>query len=376
MATDWMAELQKLDGAIRLNPDFDAYANVLQTHSPSVNFTFGKAQGLPLGYSLLLYGPPKGGKSLVKFDFVGKMQADYPDGYAICFDTEMREDAQLTPDDMKVWGIDPRRYCTYQCNTPDLVYDRIADEISKKCERGFPLKLVIIDSINSLQGRRGMEDDTIMTQQRGDEAMTNQVGLKRILPVQRKYGFALIVVAQQRAEQDQTEVLRGNKIRPAVAFGVQHHCEYFMYVEPNNTKAGRTDLAGHEFIDENVTRDMTGAKNKDGERIGHKIRVTMKDSSLGPKRRMGEFAYSYQHGIVNRHEEIFLLGVGRGIIEHPSGTVYTFMGRKWTGGQPAMLAALAEEPELCSEVLKEIKRRDLQGAIVPTAAEAEEEASP
>lgn len=372
MGKNWMAALQKLDGAIDRNDGYDPFAHVIRSHSPSVNFTFGRAQGLPAGFSLLLYGPPKGGKSLLTKDFVGQMHADYADGIAICFDTEFRERGQLTLEEMKIWGIDPDRYVTYQVNSPDLIYDRIETQIAAMCKEGAPIKLIVIDSINDILGRRAMNADSVMTQQIGDNALTNQEGLKRILAVQRKYGFALIIVAQQRAEMDATEQARGNKIKPGVAYSVGHFAEYYMYVEPNRTKAGASDLQGNGFTDTSVSRTASVADlAADGEKMGHRIRVTMKDSSMGPKGRQGEFTYFYDKGIVNTHEEVFLLGIGRGIIEQPTTVTYVFGDRKWTGGKTAILTALSEDPDLCSAILKELKRRDLAGMYAAAEVPAE-----
>jgi hypothetical protein len=185
--------------------------------------------------------------------------------------------------------------------------------------------------------------------------MTNQVGLKRILPIQHKYNFAVILTAHVRAEMDQLEQQRGNKVRPGVAFAVQHHAEYYLMVEPNKTKEGRKDATGAELVDDTVT-DM----RDNAERTGHKIRVCMKDSSLGPKGRTGEFTLDYDRGIINVHEEIFMLGVNRGIIEKINNLTYGLGDRKWTG-KPAMLNALKAEPDLQKSILQELKKRDMEG---------------
>jgi hypothetical protein len=355
-----MKSLLELDGAI--TKTFDPHSQVISSPSPSVNFIFGKGQGLPMGFSGLLYGPPKGGKSALANAMIGQLHQDYPDGVVVKFDTEFRDCGQLTPQMMALWGIDKDRYVVYQVNSPDMIYDRIRNEIAAACEAGLPIKMVIIDSINGVMGRRTMNADSVMTQQIGDDAKTNQDGLKMILPIQRKYGFALVVIAQQRAEMDMAEQMRGNKVKPGVAFGVQHHCEYFIYVEPNKTKAGKTDLAGNTFEDNSVSRFATGddGKKAEGERTGHKIRVVMKDSSLGPKGRVGEFALDYGKGIINTHEEVFLLGVNRGIIEHPNNLTYAFGDKKWTG-KPSMLEALRESKELQAEILKKLRIMDLEG---------------
>ena len=350
---EWMKQLMKLEGAVTDRKN--VHLSVCSTKSPSVNFAFGNGWGLPFGHSLALYGPPKGGKSVICNMMIAQLHKDYPDAIAIKFDTEMRENAQMDDEKGRAQGIDFDRYACYSVNSPDLIFDRFSKDIADQCQKGAPIKLVVIDSLTSILGRRAMNQDTIMTQQIGDLALTLQEGLKQILPVQRKYGIAVVMTTQIRSEMDQLEQRRGNKFKMAASFGVQHHCEYFMYVEMNRCKEARLDLAGNEFSDENLT-DL--ADNK--ERTGHKIRVCMKDSSLGPKGRVGEFTLDYHKGIINIHEEVFLLGINRGIINRPNQSAYEFGDRKWTGKQ-AMLQAIQADPDLQKAILTELKKRDLEG---------------
>ena len=364
MAKDWMKALNKLEGAVA--KESNPFARIIRTPSPSVNFTFGNTHGLPLGYTLIMYGPPAGGKSILLNSMIGQLHLDDPEGIAVKFNTELRETAQTTQAWKKTWNIDDDRYVAYDVNSPDMIFDRIEKDVAALCQEGAPIRLVGIDSINAIQGRRSMNADTIMTQQIGDLALTLQDGFKRILPVQRKYGFAVVLTSHVRAEMDQAEQMRGNKVKMAAGFGVQHYGEYFMYVEQNRSKAGSETLLGEKLEDESRTDLMDKA-----EKTGHKIRVCMKKSSLGPKLRTGEFTLDYAKGITNVHEEIFLLGVNRNVIDHPNNVTYGFGDKKWSG-KPAMLAAIQEEPQLGLAILSEIKRRDLAGLYATDDAAAEQ----
>lgn len=359
-----MEKLLKLEGAITNRKN--VHADVLQTHSPSVNFAFGNGWGLPRGFSLLMYGPPKAGKTLISNSFVGQMHQNDPTAIAIKFDTEYREVAQLSQKQAAVYGIDMDRIITYQTNKPDEIFDRIERDIAAMCQEGLNVGLIIIDSINGIQGRRAMNADSIMVQQIGDTAATIQEGLRRILPVQRKYNIGVILTAQIRAQMDQAAQRRGEMTKPAVAFATQHHCEYFMSVEPNRSKDGRTTLLGSKLEDAELTDFMDNA-----ERIGHKIRAKMSDSSLGPKGRTAEFTLDYDHGVVNSWEEAFTLGVGRGVISKPTSMSYEFDGRKWVGGK-TLMEALINEPELVEKVLNEVKARDQAGKFKDKPEDSEE----
>lgn len=357
-----MASLMKLDGAVTERRN--VHSTVVGGKSPSFNFCFGKGWGLPFGYTLVLYGPPKGGKSVCANAMIAQLHADYPDAVAIKFDTEMREEGQMSEEDAVKWGIDLNRYACYSVNDPELIFDRISKDIAEKIQKGLEVRLIIIDSLTSIKGRRAMNQTTIMTQQIGDLALTLQEGLKQILEVQRKYKIAVVLTAQVRAEMDQLEQKRGNKVKMAASFGVQHAAEYFMFVEMDRCKEGREDLLGNKLLNTNLT-DL----NDNEDRTGHKIRFCLKDSSMGPKGRCGEFTFDYNTGITSTHEEVFLLGVNRGVIEKPNQLNYEFGGRKWAG-KATMLQALKDDAELRSAILAELRRRDLEGMFKDEAPPA------
>lgn len=346
-----MEKLRGLEGAI--TEVYNPFNHVIRSPSPSFNSLFGRGHGLPLGYSLALYGPYKGGKSLICNAMIGQLHRDYPDAVAIKFDTEIREQGQMTAETARMWGLDIERYLCYQVNHPEQIFDRIEHDIGAACQAGEPIKLIVIDSTNGIQGRRESNADSVGVQQIGDHAATIQAGLKRILPIQRKYKFALILVQQVRATLDQLEIKRGNLVQMAAANGLKHHCEYFVYIEPNKNKDGRHDLQDNEFIGD--LKDANGNPDK----IAHKIRATMKESSFGTRGRMAEFTFSYKNGIINTHEEVFLLATNRGVIHRPNNTSYEYGDRKWVG-KGAMLDALRADTDLCDEIVKELRRRDLE----------------
>jgi hypothetical protein len=358
MAKDWMAKVSKLAGA--LNDIRDVHATVVQTPSPSLNFLFGNGWGLPLGYSVVLYGPPKAGKSIITYAMAGQVHKDYPDGWVIKFNTEYREEGQLTPEMAQIYGIDWNRYKGIETNHPAEIYDQIADQIDAMCKDGFPLKLVIIDSMNAIQGRRTLDSDkqTVMTQQIGDVAFTNKEGLKRVLAVQRRHRFGLVMTSHVAVEMDPIEQKRGNKFKMGASIGVQHHAEYFMFVEPNKNKDGRQDLLGKDLADQ-TKKDM----QERAEQLGHKIRVIMKDSSMGPKGRRAEFTFDYKHGFINTHEEIYLLGKNRNIIQKTSAHVYSVPGHPHPGvkGEDNFITWFRDDAQAQDLVVKELRRQDLAG---------------
>lgn len=350
-----MAKLLAMDGAVS-NEAADMHSTVIQTPSPSLNFIYGNGHGLPLGSTAILYGPPKAGKSVISNMMIGQMHKDYKDGFAIKFDTEFRERGQMNSKTAQMYGVDRSRYVCYSTNDPGQIFDRIEKDFPALIDdEGMDLKLVIIDSVSSILGRREKNSDSVENQLIGDHAQTVQIGLKRILPIQRKYNFAIVLTAQARAEMDMIEQKRGNKIKMQAGFGLQHFAEYFILVQPNKNADSRQDLAGHKLADESVT-DL----NNKNEQTAHKIKVQMRDSSYGPKGRNAEFTLDYQRGVINTHEEVFLLGKNRGILERPNNTTYSFQGKDYRG-VPAMLEAIRKDPQLAADILTELRRRDNEG---------------
>jgi len=363
--TDWMAKLSTLEGAVTERRD--VHSTVIQTASPSLNFTYGHGWGLPLGFNMILYGSPGGGKSLICNMMAAGVHRDYSDGFVIKFNTEFREEAQTDAGLVKALGIDMDRYMGINANHPALIYDQIEKQVAAWCQEGMNLKLVIIDSLNSVQGRRALETDSVVKASIGDVAAVNKEGLKRILPIQRKHGFSVVMTSHVAIEMDPWEIKRnaGSPYKNGASVGVQHNAEYSMLVESNRNKDAREDLLGNQFLDTNL-KDV--ADSNKGEETAKKIKVCMKKSSFGVKGRNGEFTLDYKHGIINTHEEVFLLATRRGVVERPNATAYVVGERKWTGKE-AFLTALKEDTDLQKQLLKELQRRDLDGQMASYDAE-------
>lgn len=363
-----MKELRSLDGVLtqRVNPY--RQENLIKTSSPSMNWIFGHGHGLPFGHGVMLWGEPKSGKSLLTYDLIASLHRDYPDAIAVKFDTEYRDDSQLTEEEASLWGIDLERLVVIQKNKAAAVFDQIEQKIGALCQEGLPVRLIAIDSISGIQGRRDANADSVEQAQIGDHAQTIKVGLKRILPVQKENHIALVCSTHAAVEMDMWEQKRGNKTKAAAGYGVRHHCEYFVNVEKVLNADGKQDLQGRKLID-----DSRKGMDDKGEKLGHKIKVWMQDSTVGPQDRVAQFTFDYRRGIVNQHEECFLLGSRWGVIKRPNNATYEFDGKTYRG-KDALIDALAGSKELQGKVatgLLEAERTGAMGAQTPEDAEAE-----
>lgn len=367
MASKLMAQLNKLDTTIveRVNP----YSTVIETPSPSFNFIFGKGWGLPRGYTMLLYGAPRGGKSVIANMMIAKAQKDYPKSLVIKFDSEMRENLQVTEEDLKKYGIDKSRYSVTSTNDPVKIFDTITKTIEPALQDGEEVSLIVIDSLSSIRGRRDQNSESLETMQIGDKAKTIQDALGRILELQRKHNIALVMTTQVRAEMDPM-LQKMAKVKPDAAFGAKHYAEYYVYVEQGIFKSGRVDLLGNSLDDETLTDLYTVAKGQ-AERRAHRIAVSMIDSSAGPKARNGEFTFDFQKlQVINQHEEVYLLGTRRGVVERPTNQKYVFGGKEWRSKED-FLNAIKDDGVLANAILTEVKRRDNLGTLVEVPDEEE-----
>jgi RecA/RadA recombinase len=352
-----MQQLLKQDGAVTQRKD--RFSKILKSSSPSVDFTYGRGHGLPQGYTAVLYGPPKGGKSILSHMMMGAVHQADPEAIVIKYDTEFRADGQLTPSDLPIFGIDDERMVVVEGNSPVQVFDQIEKNVGAVCEANpDKVKLIVVDSISGVQGRREMGLESVEKMTVGDHAQTIQIGLKRILPVIRKYDIGLVLICQVRGELDQTEIMRGNKTKMAASWGLQHMSEYFIAVEVNKTKDGRTSLQGDALVNEDMT-DLAGR----AEETGIKVRCRMKENSMGPKGRTAEFTFDFHKGLVNTYEEVFKLGIGRNIVNRPNQLNYEFGGQTWKG-KDSFINALKESPQLQADILAELQRRDQAGEFV------------
>lgn len=386
----WFKELSKLEGAV--TEETNPHLNVIQTPSPAVNFTFGNGWGLPRGSSLLIGGPPKGGKSTLINAMIGQLHKDDPNAVVVKFNTELREKSQMPPSELAKWGIDRERYIAIESNEPEDIFDPLIcprdpntgkskpGKLLQIIDDGCPVALVIYDSVNVIQGRRQRTASSITNSTIGDRAALLQDAFGAMMLPLRRRNISVIATCHVGAEMDQAAQMRGDKERMKVANGLKHLLEYWMFVESIlGSKANVGLLQDKDRY--GVYEDASSGKDFRGnaDRTAHRIRVQMKGSTLGPVGRTAEFMYDYQRGVIDQHVEAFMLARNRGVLEKPNSVTYKFGDLKWIGEQ-ATVEAFRDDPALVKSVLQELHRRDLLKQLPKIATDsvtydpAEEEA--
>lgn len=348
---NYLEAFQALDGAVQ--DDYNPHEHVLRTSSPSMNSVFGNGWGLPRGYSMALFGPPKEGKTLITNDLIARAHADNPKAVVLKYNTEMRERLQMTPQLKREWNIDPKRYKCWEANEASGIFDHFIKEVLPLIQDGLDVALLIIDSVSSIRGRKRAAADSIDKHVIGDQAQTVQDGLDMIKKPLRDHNIGLVLTCQVRAEMDKIEQMRrvtaskGQVVKMAAAWGLKHHAEYFVYTEKNRNKDSRVNLLGEPF-----------GEYSDGT-SPFKIKVKMVDSSAGPIGRKGQFTVDIHRGVINAEEEIYEMATDREVIVQ-AGNTYTFGGTKWTG-KAGMLKAIREDKGVKDELIKALRLIDMAG---------------
>lgn len=342
----WMKQLNKLEGAVdrEYNPYDDG--NYIQIASPSVNYIFSKCPGFPYGEFMLLWGPPKSGKSILCNSFIAGVHAQDPEAVVIKFDTEMRETGQIEP----FWGIDPDRYLAFNVNEPEYVFDRLINDIKPLVEDGMKLRLIIIDSLRNIAGVKASNAASVTQHQMGDKAMTIQKGLEAIMPFLRRNKIALIATEHIRGNLDAG--MYGPKEKMAGGWHEKHTFEYYIKVTRNNNKADTYQSASGEKFEKDI-KDFKGNK----EVTGHKIFVAMTESSRGVAGRTGQITFNYNKGIVNIEDEIFELVKNLNIVERPNNRSYVF-GEKKYDSKGNFIKAIQDDIELKNTLLTQIYEKN------------------
>lgn len=343
MANKWMAQLQKLDGAVDQKYDATADENILKSPSPSLNWIYGKNGGIPLGSSALFYGPQKSGKSLASYLYAGEVHRKYPEGMVIRFDTEMRSMFQMKGN----WGIDYDRFMPFDTNNPVEVFDQITGPIADMVKNGMPLKLLIIDSMTALAGLREQDAESISKIQMGDRAAAVTKGLKQILPFLRRNKVTFIATSHLRANFDAG--MYGPKEKAALSWAEKHFFEHFIEVKRDGSKEGKADILGEKLENDEI-KDFRG----NAEITGHKIFVKMAENSLGTAGRSGAFTVDYTQGLINVHEEVFELAKMYNLIDRPNNRTYVFEGKNFNSKEE-IVTAIRDNGELQAKLMKLIQ---------------------
>jgi RecA/RadA recombinase len=316
---------------------------VVSTDSPGCNYLFGKRGGLEAGTSMLLYGPPKAGKSLLAYDFCGKFLRDNPHGDVLYFDTEYRDGINKWQD---AFQIDRERFIHRKTNNPTEIFDYIAKDLQALLQENEKFKpMIVIDSLAQIlypkEANKESSDKFVI----GDAGAYLPGAMKMITPVIRKYKIPLILCQHVRANMDPNTAKYKPYIIPG-GWGLKHNVESWVLVEKINAKDSKSFNEGVQ----------DGAGNNI--QTGHMIRVKMEENSNGPQNRAVEVNIDYVKGIVDTHVEIAELAKNMGLVERPNDRTYILGDKKWVGFDN-FCNAIKSDVELQKSLIQQISEKDM-----------------
>jgi RecA/RadA recombinase len=338
----WMKELRKHKSAVNFEDLKEKREVVARTPSPGINYLFGKAGGMKPGFTSLIYGPAKSGKSLFSLAFAGQLHKDDPEAIVLHFDTEMRS---TIPQWSKAFGIDMDRVISYSTNDPHQIFDYIKNEVAAMLQEGAPIKMIIIDSLAGIEYPKEANAESTTNHVMGDGSQYLNRGMKAITKTIRDNGIYTILCQHVRANMDPNSAKYKPYIIPG-GHGLKHSVEYWMLctkIDSKDTKAfdaSRKDGSGNPI------------------QTGHAIRVKMEENSLGPQNRAVEVHLSYENGIINQHLEVAELAKNMEIVQRPNNTTYIFEDSKWTGFNNFALA-IQQDESLRDRLLAKIHESDI-----------------
>lgn len=313
------------DGSVRENID------VIPTGSLGLDIALGIG-GLPRGRIVEIFGPESSGKTTLTLQVIAECQK--LGGIAAFVDAEHALDSQYA----EKLGVKLEDLLISQPDTGEQ-----ALEITDMLVRSGAVDVVVIDSVAALTPKAEIEGDM------GDSHM----GLQARLMSQALRKLTANI------KRSNTLVIFINQIRMKI--GV-------MFGNPETTTGGNA-LKFYASVRLDIRR--TGAIKKGDEILGSETRVKVVKNKVAPPFKQAEFEIWYGQGI-SREGELVELGVLHNLVEK-SGTWYAYGSKKIGQGKENACQFLRENPEIATDIEKQIRAKSFPPVVARTAAVAEEE---
>ena len=301
-------------GAVmRLGDEVDKKIEVISSGSISLDKALGVG-GFPKGRIIEIYGPESSGKTTFALHAIANAQKE--GGYAAFIDAEHA----LDPVYAKALGVDIDNLILSQPDSGEQ-----ALEIAEALIKSGSVDVIVIDSVAALVPEAELNGDM------GD----NHVGLHARLMSQAMRKLAGII------NKTKCVAIFINQIREKV--GV-------MFGNPETTTGGRA-LKFYSSIRLEIRR---GEAIKDGTTIlGNRTTVKVVKNKVAPPFKTCEVDIIYSKGI-SKTGEIVDLAVNNNII-NKAGAWFSYNGNKIGQGRENAKEFLANNPEICNEIVLKLK---------------------
>lgn len=300
---------------MKLGENTRAQVETIPTGSLSLDLALGG--GIPKGRVVEIYGPEASGKTTLALHAVAEVQKR--GGLAAFIDAEHA----LDPEYAGRIGVKLDDLLISQPDTGEQ-----ALEICETLVRSSGVDIIVVDSVAALVPRAEIEGD-MGDAHVGLQARLMSQALRKLTGVISKSQATVIFINQLRMK---IGVMFGN---PEVTAGGQA-LKYYASV--------RLDIRRTEQL-------------KDGDTvIGNHTKVKVVKNKVAAPFKIAEFDIMYNQGI-SRSGDLIDLAVKYNLISK-AGAWYTYKGDKIGQGREAAKQFLADNPKLCDEIEKEIRKLD------------------
>ncbi len=313
-----MAQIEKLygEGAVmRLGENPSMNIETISTGSLSLDLALGVG-GLPRGRIIEIYGPESSGKTTVALHVIAEAQKN--GGEAAFIDVEHA----LDPVYASQLGVDINELLVSQPDSGEQ-----ALEITEALVRSGAIDVVVIDSVAAMTTKAEIEGE-MGDSHVGQLARLMSQAMRKLTSTISKSNCIAIFI---------------NQVREKIGIS---------YGNPEVTTGGRA-LKFYSTIRLEVRR--AESIKSGAEIIGNRTKVKVVKNKVAPPFRECEFDMIYGSGI-SRIGEILDLGTELDII-HKSGSWFSYGERKLGQGREAVKTLLEREPELASEIERQIIER-------------------
>ena len=288
--------------------------------------------GLPRGRVVEIYGPESSGKTTLTLQVVAEIQR--LGGTAAFVDAEHA----LDPTYAEKVGVNVDDLLVSQPDTGEQ-----ALEITDMLVRSGAVDVVVVDSVAALTPKAEIEGEMGDTHV-GLQARLMSQALRKLTANIKRTNCLVIFINQIR-------------MKIGVMFG-----------SPETTTGGNA-LKFYSSVRLDIRR--IGAIKKGDEVLGNETRVKVVKNKVAPPFRTAEFEILYGQGI-SRAGEVIDLGVKEGIVAK-SGSWYSYNGDRIGQGKENVREFLLQNPEIATEIERQIRERLLPSKAAAAAAPVDEE---
>ncbi|WP_430309693.1 recombinase RecA [Pseudomonas sp. PONIH3] len=285
--------------------------------------------GLPKGRIVEIYGPESSGKTTLTLSVIAEAQKN---GATCAF---VDAEHALDPEYAGKLGVNVDDLLVSQPDTGEQ-----ALEITDMLVRSNAVDVIIVDSVAALVPKAEIEGE-MGDMHVGLQARLMSQALRKITGNIKNANCLVIFINQIR-------------MKIGVMFG-----------SPETTTGGNA-LKFYASVRLDIRR--TGAVKEGDEVVGSETRVKIVKNKVSPPFRQAEFQILYGKGIY-RNGEIIDLGVSQGLVEK-SGAWYSYQGNKIGQGKANAAKYLQENPDIGSEIEKQIRDKLLTAGAAAAAAAA------